>query len=765
MKPCCPIALCVPLPPAPARVDSPASSLSPEESASPDASNAATDVDSEYEDQPCCACCACGELCFLPRKVAQKKKMVAASASESADIRAQKRSAAACCQTTSAQCRVQPVALPSSPVPGEAASTHDDAPAALFDPRALFAAALSDEALLARLGEEALPYAMCKGITMARHPSAQEVAEAQAQGQSVGPSIVQAPMTLLPSRLSASLYEKVRALVPHFNLLYERISRDPAFLQRVLRPCADAGDAFLARLLDLHARIEAAHPAYKPQTLALAINRSDYMLHEEEHKSMDATDSFSCSEGHVTAPSPPTSTATAPSLSLKQIEFNTISCGANSLSTAVSSLHRLLVDRYLEPEQAKQLVLPHNDALGSIVAAMAHAHRLFLKQQQHQLRSLAAADLSAAERRVVLLFIVQQHESNLADQKAIEFALWEKHRIPVRRMTLAQVAAEARGDEDTGLLLLRDGKAAEQVASLIYFRAAYTPRDFVATASGEGAGGATAAVSEEALWGALESLHRSVSIKCPSLGYHLSGFKRVQAELGRPGVLERFLRVGVDTGVTADVLRDVRDTFVGMYVPDNAATIARAVANPARFVLKPQREGGGNNLWGANMLAALRQHSHNSDSLPTGDDASVGDALESLRHFVLMEVISAPRSGVMSVATLKRGVVAVEPQAVAELGMLGCAITGEEGDAEEQEEDGTQAEGKRAASPTGVEGGSSDIAGSTSAAAAAAHTTGSRPIVFYRNEYGGYLLRTKSSALNEGGLMSGAGAIDSLVLV
>lgn len=33
--------------------------------------------------------------------------------------------------------------------------------------------------------------------------------------------------------------------------------------------------------------------------------------------------------------------------------------------------------------------------------------------------------------------------------------------------------------------------------------------------------------------------------------------------------------------------------------------IARVVAEPGKFVLKPQREGGGNNLWGAEMVRVL----------------------------------------------------------------------------------------------------------------------------------------------------------------
>ena len=55
------------------------------------------------------------------------------------------------------------------------------------------------------------------------------------------------------------------------------------------------------------------------------------------------------------------------------------------------------------------------------------------------------------------------------------------------------------------------------------------------------------------------------------------------------------------------------------------AAIAAARANPAGYVLKPQREGGGNNLYGSEMLAAF-------DSLSP----------EELASYILMERIEPP---------------------------------------------------------------------------------------------------------------------------
>jgi hypothetical protein len=251
-------------------------------------------------------------------------------------------------------------------------------------------------------------------------------------------------------------------------------------------------------------------------------------------------------------------------------------------------------------------------------------------------------------------------------------------------------------------------------------------------------------------WDALERMHRSVAIKCPSLGYHLAGFKKVQQELTLPGVLERFLLPDVGP----EVVEAVRDTFVGMFPPD-AEAVERALATPLRFVLKPQREGGGNNLWGAEMVAALHE--------------GQAKGLDSLGGFVLMEVISATSStnffgGDARVPTLKQGVVAIEEHAVSELGMVGCMITGEavsggvEATKEGGQVDGTAATSDNAGAP------SKTILAPAAAASPAQQTVGAG-IIIHHNEYAGYLMRAKASILNEGGLMSGAGAIDSLVLI
>uniref|UniRef100_A0A4W5QX28 Glutathione synthase n=1 Tax=Hucho hucho TaxID=62062 RepID=A0A4W5QX28_9TELE len=86
-------------------------------------------------------------------------------------------------------------------------------------------------------------------------------------------------------------------------------------------------------------------------------------------------------------------------------------------------------------------------------------------------------------------------------------------------------------------------------------------------------------------------MERSLAVTCPDISTHLAGTKKVQQELARPGVLERFFPG------EPDVVDQNRATFAGLYTPDMGPegdkTVSMALAKPDQFVLKPQREGGG----------------------------------------------------------------------------------------------------------------------------------------------------------------------------
>lgn len=123
--------------------------------------------------------------------------------------------------------------------------------------------------------------------------------------------------------------------------------------------------------------------------------------------------------------------------------------------------------------------------------------------------------------------------------------------------------------------------------SAIYFRAGYEPGHYPG----------------EKEWEARLRIEQSLAIKCPSIQYHLAGTKKVQQALSTPEALRRF--IDDEESVAA-----VMDLFTKLYSLDfNAegdAAVELANANPEKYVLKPQREGGGNNVYGKDIPRALQ---------------------------------------------------------------------------------------------------------------------------------------------------------------
>jgi len=391
------------------------------------------------------------------------------------------------------------------------------------------------------LVSRALGWANTKGLQMSPQPGV----------------FVHAPLSLTPFPLSATEFERARALAPAFNTLVEAIAADPDWLLEVLDATL-ASDPFTARLAQVLRDLRTAGGEAQP--LHLGIHRSDYMLDEPAR-----------ADGAGFA---------APRL--QQIELNTIAASFGCLSAKISGLHTYLcavaaddVAAVLEPSAAAELAagarLPPNSALEALPDALAAAHAAYVDQ----------AGLSIGEGTLpVALFVVQPGEGNVADQRMLELALYERHGVQTLRCTLGEIAtdAELRNGPSRGgprpCLYVRGLEVA-----VAYFRAGYGPDDYLG----------------EAEWGARLTVERSAAIKCPTVSYQLVGTKKVQQVLSEPGVLERFVAHPAEAAA-------VRATFAGLYSLQTDAEYEHALQltrdDPEGFVLKPQREGGGNNVYG-----------------------------------------------------------------------------------------------------------------------------------------------------------------------
>lgn len=248
--------------------------------------------------------------------------------------------------------------------------------------------------------------------------------------------------------------------------------------------------------------------------------------------------------------------------SLKQIEINTISASFGGLSAGMVNVHKhvLRVAGRLEESKA---ILENNPAAG-LARGIAKAKELY------------------GSERAVVLMLTSDDERNIYDQRCVEIELGKLNVSTIRR-TFEDVCERGSLDQDKRLMI--DGLE----VAVVYFRNGYVPQQYKSSQH----------------WDTRLMMERSRAVKCPDIGTHLAGTKKVQQVLARPRILERFFPD------QPRVVEQMRATFAGLYTldmgPEGDKTVAMALKDPERFVLKPQREGGGNNIYGAEICAVLQE--------------------------------------------------------------------------------------------------------------------------------------------------------------
>ena len=167
--------------------------------------------------------------------------------------------------------------------------------------------------------------------------------------------------------------------------------------------------------------------------------------------------------------------------------------------------------------------------------------------------------------------------------------------------------------------------------------------------------------------------------------------------LAAEGMVEKYLHNDVKS------VGMVRKTFAGLWGFDSSdptkttALIKEIRANPSKYVIKPQLEGGGNNIYGENIVKFLDKSS-----------------LEQLDAFIAMErIFPANNQNYLVRPDAKVELV----DTVSELGVYGYLI----GDMINEK--------------------------------------------ILMNKADGHLLRTKTSGVDEGGIMAGASSLDSPYLI
>jgi glutathione synthase len=333
---------------------------------------------------------------------------------------------------------------------------------------------------------------------------------------------------------------------------------------------------------------------------------------------------------------------------IKQVEFNTIASSFGGLSSQASKVHKYLrqidiYQSYLDLASANDDQFPveySTDATTGLAQGMKAAHEAYLKQVTgHQ--TAADTRLYGPNSRFCIIFIVQDGERNIFDQRHLETHLRcggiRVYRVPFSSI-LQQTSIRA---SDSALLYTpphAPGKELE--VTLVYYRAGYAPTDY----------------TSETDWQARAHVERSRAIRCPTVLTQLAGLKKVQQVLATPGSqhVEHF--IGSAGGAT---IQHVKDTFVPMYPMDDSPAgqegrkLSLDPATAVNFVLKPQREGGGNNIYRGDIPGFLKK-------LPE----------EQWEAYILMEMIETPTQS----NVIHRNGVTRRGNVICELGIYGACL-------------------------------------------------------------------------------------------
>ncbi|CAA9957936.1 Glutathione synthetase [Pyrenophora teres f. maculata] len=352
-----------------------------------------------------------------------------------------------------------------------------------------------------------------------------------------------APVTLFPSLFPRSCFEQGLGIQKAYNQLYAAIARDEAWLKSIVEELVGVDD-FVAKLWQTH--LEVKKDGYV-QDLSLGLFRSDYMVHQDP------------SQAH-------------PSCGLKQVEFNTIASSFGGLSAQVSALHKFLLTIDAYPKSTSSIIkdqaLELSKSASSLAKGLAAAHKAY--------------GTSRTGQPLCVLFVVQDPERNVFDQRHLEYALLESG-VRSFRLPFGETLSHTQLDADRTLIYTPPNSSwTPYEVTTIYFRAGYSPDDY----------------PKDEDWTARLQLERSRAIKCPSILTHLAGCKKVQQVLATPHSphVKRFLP---DDNVASRVL----ETFAPIYPLDDseagreARKLATDPSSATKYVLKPQREGGGNNVY------------------------------------------------------------------------------------------------------------------------------------------------------------------------
>lgn len=270
---------------------------------------------------------------------------------------------------------------------------------------------------------------------------------------------------------------------------------------------------------------------------------------------------------------------------IRQVEVNAIASGMAAHSCNTKLMHNYLMEKYrIKPEKGTKLL--DNQSIELVAQGLIDAFNAYNKPDGY------------------ILFITEERCFNFADQLALEFEV-QKTRPDIRIIRRSFISLPYIVKLGPNKELFAD---LDKEIAVIYFRYCYDPSNY----------------SYNTAWDIRLLLERSRAIKCPSINFHLSGAKKFQQVLNNQEQLERFL-----SSSDAEKLTNVFCKFWSLEAgsPGGNEGYNIGTSSPENLVLKPQREGGGHNIFGEDIKAFL-------NNLNRPEDRS---------QYILMEYINSPK--------------------------------------------------------------------------------------------------------------------------
>ena len=366
------------------------------------------------------------------------------------------------------------------------------------------------------------------------------------------------PITLYPSPIVKSFFDKIQFYQIAFNKIMDKISRDQQYIEQILTPISEK-DEFIKKLLEISKKVSTFE---NKQKIQCGFFRNDYMV--------DKVKKF-----------------------IYQIEFNTIAVSMFSFSDKLKKFYSFFSNKYpniYERYKDKEIPLEKKDVIPEFSSSLIESIKLFSPENY---------------KNTLIIFVVQENEKNVFDQRTIENELYEKYNILSKRLTLNEIAKNCKVDEKGQI------SYEEKIISLFYFRAGYTPSDY----------------KDEESWKGREMIELSTAIKVPNINLFLTTLKVFQYELTKPDILKKYINEEL---ISNDIIRFFTKIYYlrDMDKEKQKELFNQITSNPHSYVIKPQREGGGNNYYDDKIIPLLPK-----------DDSEPSDEL---LNSIIMERIEAP---------------------------------------------------------------------------------------------------------------------------